>query len=130
MTSFRTGRAFAGAAALLVLLASCGGGGDSAGYVEPKGPSVATLTINAGNFYYKPNALDAGAGINTIKLVSDGGLHTLVFDNGKVPGFQLEVAGSGDSQSLKVDLKPGKYVFYCDIPTHRQQGMEGTITVK
>jgi plastocyanin len=117
---------------MVVLLASCGGGGGDGGtaYKEPKGASIATLSIDAGNFYYKPNALDAAAGINTIKLVGDGGLHTLVFDNGKVPGFQLEVAGSGDSSEKKVDLKPGKYVFYCDIPTHRQQGMEGTITVK
>jgi len=132
MISRRTARAFAGVAALVVLLASCGGGsgGSDAGYKEPKGASIATLTIDAGNFYFKPNALDASAGINTIKLVGDGGLHTLVFDKGKVPGFLLEVAGSGDTQSLNVDLKPGKYVFYCDIPTHRQQGMEGTITVK
>jgi plastocyanin len=132
MISSRAGRACAGVAVLVVTLAGCGGGGgsDSGGYLEPKGPSVATLTVDAGNFYYKPNALDASAGINTVKLVGDGGLHTLVFDGGKVPGFQLEVAGSGDTSAKKVDLKPGKYVFYCDIPTHRQQGMEGTITVK
>ena len=132
MISRRATRAVAGVAALVLLLASCGGGGGGgdAGYKEPKGASIATLTIDAGNFYFKPDALDASAGINTVKLVGDGGLHTLVFDNGKVPGFQLEVAGSGDSSEKKVDLKPGKYVFYCDIPTHRQQGMEGTITVK
>ena len=88
------------------------------------------ITIDAGNFYFKPDAIDAVAGINTIKLVGDGGLHTLVFDDGKVPGFQLEVVGDGDTSAKKVDLKPGKYVFYCDIPNHRQQGMEGTITVK
>jgi plastocyanin len=130
--SRRAVRAFAGAAALAVLLASCGGGGGGSdvGYKEPKGPSIATITIHAGNFYFKPSQIDASAGINTIELTGDGGLHTLVFDNGKVPGFQLEVAGSGDTADKKVDLEPGKYVFYCDIPTHRQQGMEGTITVK
>ena len=53
-----------------------------------------------------------------------------MFDDGKVPGFQLEVAGDGDTDAKKVDLKPGKYVFYCDIQNHRQQGMEGTLTVK
>jgi plastocyanin len=131
MIARRTGRALAGAAALVMLLASCGGGGGDgdAGYKEPKGESIATISIDAGNFYFKPDAIDAEAGINTIKLVGDGGLHTLVFD-GKVPGYQLEVVGDGDTSAKKVDLKPGKYEFYCDIQNHRQQGMEGTITVK
>jgi plastocyanin len=121
------------AAALAILLVSCGGGGGDDGgasYKPPTGPAVATIDIEAGNFYFKPDQIDAKAGINEIKLTSAGGLHDLVFDNGKVPGFQLEVAGSGDSASNKVDLKPGKYVFYCDIAGHRAQGMEGTITVK
>lgn len=120
------------AVALAVLLVSCGGGGDDDGsaYVPPKGPAVATIDIEAGNFYFKPDKIDAEPGINEIKLTSAGGLHDLVFDHGKVPGFQLEVAGSGDTDALDVDLKPGRYVFYCTIAGHRAQGMEGTITVK
>jgi len=132
MISGRTGRAFEGVAAMVMLLAGCGGGGGGgdSGYKEPKGASIATITVDAGNFYFKPDAIDADAGINTIKLVGDGGLHTLVFDDDKVPGFQLEVVGDGDTSAKKVDLKPGKYIFYCDIQNHRQQGMEGTLTVK
>ena len=133
MMSRRTGRAFAGVAALVMLVASCGGGGGGGGgssYKEPKGASIATISIDAGNFYFKPDAIDADAGINTLELVGDGGIHTLVFDDGKVPGYQLEVVGDGDTDAKKVDLKPGKYVFYCDIQNHRQQGMEGTLTVK
>ena len=118
-------------AAMAVLLVSCGGGGDDggSGYTPPKGPAVATIDIEAGNFYFKPDKIDAEAGINEIKLTGAGGIHDFVFD-GKVPGFQLEVSGSGDSAQNKVDLKPGKYVFYCSVPGHRAQGMEGTITVK
>jgi len=132
MISGRAGRALAGVAAMVMLLAGCGGGGggSDSGYKEPKGASIATITVDAGNFYFKPDAIDADAGINTIKLVGDGGLHTLVFDDDKVPGFQLEVVGDGDTSAKKVDLKPGKYTFYCDIQNHRQQGMEGTLTVK
>jgi len=125
-------RAVAGIAAMVVVLAACGGddGGSSSGaYIQPKGPAVASIAIEAGNFYFKPNQIDAQAGINEIKLTSAGGLHDLVF-SGKLPGFQLEVSGSGDSDELKADLKPGKYTFYCSIPGHRAQGMEGTITVK
>ena len=125
-------RVAACAVALAIVMVGCGGGGggDSSAYKPPKGPAVATIDVEAGNFYFKPDQIDAEAGINEIKLTSAGGIHDFVFDNGKVPGFQLEVAGSGDTASNKVDLKPGKYVFYCDIPGHRAQGMEGTITVK
>jgi plastocyanin len=134
MTSARTRGAVAAAAGLL-LLASCGGGGGGSAqpYQEPAGPATENLTVQASNFAFTPDKLDASPGIAEIKLTDAGGIHTLVFDGtkgNKVPGFMLEVSGSGDSQSLKVDLKPGKYVFYCNVDSHRQQGMQGTITVK
>ena len=43
--------------------------------------------------------------------------------------IRLEADG-GSSQSKKIDLKPGKYTFYCSITGHRAAGMVGTLTVK
>jgi uncharacterized cupredoxin-like copper-binding protein len=37
---------------------------------------------------------------------------------------------SGDTFTFTIDnLAAGSYVFYCDVPGHRAQGMEGTLTV-
>ena len=36
----------------------------------------------------------------------------------------------GGTSTLSVNLKPGKYEFYCPFDSHKQQGMTGTLTVK
>jgi plastocyanin len=115
-------------AGALTLAACGGGGGGGSSYKQPKGPAQTTIDVKGGNFFYDPKDPQLPAGIDAIKFESTQGLHTLVFD-GKVPGFKLE-AGSGKSDELKVNLKPGKYTFFCDIPGHREAGMEGTLTVQ
>jgi plastocyanin len=115
-----------------VVLTGCGGGGGgggSAGFVEPKGASTEKLSFVARNFSFTPDKVTAKPGIATIKLSADGGIHDFVFD-GAYQGFQLEADGGGATQSMKIDLKPGTYTFYCSIDGHRAQGMEGTLTVK
>lgn len=127
----RSGAALA-TVVLLAGLTACGGGGDGSSgakaYVEPKGASTETIPIEAGNFYFKPNKVSAQPGIATLELTAKNGIHDLVFD-GAYPGFTLEADGGGGAQSKKIDLKPGKYTFYCSIPGHRAAGMEGTLTV-
>jgi plastocyanin len=120
-------------AALILLLAACGGGDDhhsDESYVPPKGPSTETISIEAQNFRFVPDKITAQPGIATIKLTAKNGIHDFVFDDDAYPGFHLEADGGGSSQSEKIDLKPGKYTFYCTITGHRSQGMEGTLTVK
>ena len=119
------------ALATAAVVAACGGGGGGGGsssYKQPSGPAQTTVDIKGGNFFFDPKNPQAPAGVDAIKLTSEGGQHTLVFDGGKVPGFKLQ-ANSGASAQLKVNLKPGKYTFFCDIPGHRAAGMEGTLTV-
>ncbi len=129
MRTRRVARLCTIAFATTAVVAACGGGGGGgSSYKQPKGPAQKTLDIKGGNFFFDPKNSDAPAGVDAIKLESEGGQHTLVFDGGKVPGFKLQ-ASSGKSDELKVDLKPGKYTIYCDIPGHREAGMEGTITV-
>jgi plastocyanin len=120
------------ALAAALLFTACGGGGDSAGakaYVEPKGASTQTISIEAGNFYFKPNKITAKPGIATIKLTAKNGIHDFAFHNA-YSGFLIEADGGGGAQSKKIDLKPGTYKFYCTITGHEAAGMKGTLTVK
>jgi uncharacterized cupredoxin-like copper-binding protein len=116
-------------ATLALVLAACGGGSDSSSYKEPAGPAVASLNVESGNVFFKPTKLTSPtAGIIKITLKNiESGTHDLVIRN--VPGFELKVSGDGSTSASKVDLKKGKYEYYCTIPGHEEAGMKGTLTV-
>jgi mono/diheme cytochrome c family protein len=40
------------------------------------------------------------------------------------------VVGQGGVSKISLNLKPGKYTFYCSVPGHEDGGMKGTLTVK
>src|SRR5207342_2680157 len=116
--------------ALALILAACGGGSDSGSgsYKEPTGPAVATIKLDSGNTYFKPDNVHAPPGIIAISLKNvETGTHDLVIRG--VPGFQVEVSGDGDTVTKKIELAKGKYEFYCSIPGHEEAGMKGTLTV-
>ncbi len=41
-----------------------------------------------------------------------------------------KIVSQGQTSSITVNLKPGKYTFYCPVPGHEQAGMKGTLTVQ
>ena len=82
----------------------------------------------AHDIFFRPKTVKAPAGKLDISYVEKGSQqHTLVIE--KVKDFKLEVGPGKKSDEGTVDLSPGEYSFYCDIPGHRAQGMAGTITV-
>jgi plastocyanin len=98
------------------------------GFQEPKGPAVATLEVDAlPSLKFQAKEFTTQAGINLIKYIDKGGLHTLVFEEPEFSGFELQVPPDDEG---KVDIPAGTYTIFCTIPGHRAAGMEATVTAQ
>jgi plastocyanin len=84
-----------------------------------------------GSLVFQPDGLQAKPGNLTIDYDNPSPVpHSIAVAtaNGNVLG-QTTPAANG-TQTLDVtDLAPGKYIFYCTVPGHREAGMEGNLTV-
>ena len=116
--------------AAALVLAGCGGGDDQAdgqdgGDAAASGDVVEVLGTDA--LAFEPEELTATAGEITVELTSgDAILHTFVIDERD----ELVVeAAAGATATGTIELEAGEYIFYCDVPGHREAGMEGTLTV-
>src|SRR5207247_4235192 len=64
----------------------------------------------------------------TIQEVNTGSIgHTLVIDG--AGGKTLHVPSGGAKDIGQYQVQAGTYTYYCDIPGHRQGGMEGKLIV-
>jgi plastocyanin len=78
---------------------------------------------------------------DTKSLASKPGKVTIDFNNPSAVSHDVAIAKgsqelaksnliSQSSTSVSTDLAPGKYVFFCTVPGHREAGMQGTLTIK
>jgi plastocyanin len=103
--------------------ATGGGGGPSTLQVE---------TDRSGGLAYTTDLISAKAGNLTVDFNNpQPGGHDVRFEDpsGNDIGGTDVIAESRESIELK-GLKPGKYVYYCSVPGHREAGMEGTLLVE
>jgi plastocyanin len=131
-------------------LVACGGGDDTTttseteaagkanaapeGGKEEGGGGGATVEFEAdpsGELAYTTTEASAEAGKVTIDFKNPQSLtHDVAIEgSGGEEVGKTELIGEGET-STTVNLKPGKYTFYCSVPGHREAGMEGTLTVK
>jgi plastocyanin len=117
-----------------LLLAGCGGSAPSSSATSS--PSAATghsVTVEEYEMYFDPGKATLAAGAETITVKNEGRLrHDLhVTDaSGKELGHTSGLLDTGQQQSIQVTLSPGTYAIFCAVDDHRQDGMQGTITVK
>jgi plastocyanin len=125
-------------------LAACGGGSDSSSTTTAAtagsssttaaGSGGATVKFEAdpgGQLAYTQTEVSAPAGSDTIEFDnSSSTTHDVVIED--ADGNQVAATDQiqGSSTSTMADLQPGKYTFFCSVDSHREAGMEGTLTVK
>lgn len=101
-----------------------GGGAAGGSTVELSAPAN-------GDFAYDQTDATTKAGAVTVNFDNPASLsHDVVIEDES--GMELGKTDlvSGGQTSTTVDLQPGTYTFFCDVPGHREGGMEGTLTVK
>jgi plastocyanin len=96
-------------------------------------PAVAkngTLTIDAvDGTAFSATKATAQAGKVTVDMPNKSSIgHNIALKG--VSGAAGKIVPQGQKSTFTVDLKPGTYTFYCQVPGHEQAGMKGTLTVK
>jgi plastocyanin len=113
-----------GAASTPATTTTAAGGGGGGSTVDISTPSGSTLAYEQSN------------------VTAKSGRVTINFDNKQAQPHDVVVQDSSGSQLGKTDLiassqatttvelQPGTYTFFCDVPGHEDAGMKGTLTVK
>ena len=88
------------------------------------------LSVPGTQLAYNTKLLTAKAGSVTITMTNASPLehNVTIAEGSKVLGATPTFVGG--TKAVTLNLKPGKYTFYCSVPGHRQAGMEGTLVVQ
>lgn len=116
-------------AAVLVILAGCGGGKAPAAPAAG-GPAAAT-DVKLGEFFFNPKDVVVRAGDVVLAIKNEGSTeHNFVIEAAGKKVAEIPVLGAGKADNLKVKLEPGTYTMVCTYPGHKDGGMVGTLKVQ
>lgn len=89
---------------------------------------AAELTVMARDIGFPERVYRAQPGQVAVVYRNEGSIkHTLLIED--IGGFKLAVQSKGDVDRGAVALEAGEYTLYCDVPGHRQAGMEAILEV-
>lgn len=133
--------ALASLIAASIVVVGCGGDDDGDGSERPRATGErpaerAATTVDLDEFSIEPKTLTVSSGA-TVEAKNVGATpHNLTIERGPDASKQSEELAAtstfsgGKSDTLKVDLEPGRYALVCTVGDHRQQGMVGSLTVR
>lgn len=108
-----------------LVLSACGGGGGNS-----DGNGAEAVTVKAmDTFKFDPPALTAKVG-QTVNVTLDN--QGVLDHNFVIQEFSVSLGPVPGGQTQNGSFTPaaaGTYTYYCDVPGHREAGMEGTLTV-
>jgi len=124
----------------VVLLAGCGGSSNNS---QTAAATTTPAPAKKGQVIHLSADPGGALRFTQSKLTAKPGTVTLVMKNPSSSGVQhgIAVEGNGvdkdgpivqpgNTSTLTVNLKPGKYEFYCPFDAHKAEGMTGTLTVR
>lgn len=90
------------------------------------GDKTQQISMESGNYFFKPDVINASPGEKIELKFKNSGFHTFVIDeiNAK---YSIK---DGETFIFTAPTEPGSYSYYCDIGSHRKFGQEGTLIVK
>ena len=131
-----------------VLVAGCGSSDNSSSTDTSAGAKVkstaqkaksnsaagnsSTLSLSAdpsGALKFNKKVLSTKSGAVTINMKNPASIPHGIAVEGNGVDKDGQPVTSGGTSTVSVTLKPGKYTFYCPVDSHKQAGMEGTLTV-
>jgi plastocyanin len=83
-----------------------------------------------GDLMFDKSSLEARAGQITLVMDNPSSVPHNISIGGRGVDQEGKTVGKGGRSTVRAELGPGKYDFYCSVPGHRQAGMEGTLTVR
>jgi uncharacterized cupredoxin-like copper-binding protein len=130
--------------AVLLAVAAVGCGSSSSNTTTAASSSTTTGAAAGGGQTLKASADPSGAiKFTQTSLSAKSGSVTIDMTNpsssGTPHGIAIEgngvdqdgnIVDPGSTATVTANLKPGKYEFYCPYDSHKQMGMEGTLTVE
>lgn len=96
-----------------------------------EGGTLAVSAVPDGSFEFTEDELSTDAGAITVEFDNPSSTPHNVYiedDSGEILAESETV--SEDTTTTDAELEAGTYTYFCDVPGHREGGMEGTLTVE
>ena len=126
-TAASTGGGAAGSAALEIKM-------DDYSFIPKDGQAKAGKTVitapNVGAVEHEMVLFRTNMNPAKLPTEADGSVDEEKLDEVAEEGGEIADVEAGGSKSETFDLKPGKYVMFCNLPGHYALGMYGTLTVE